>query len=176
VSNVVYRFFAEDGELLYVGSTSHWPKRMQQHQTSRPWWAEVTRVTLEHHTTLAAARAAEAAAIIAEHPAYTLPPATTTARAWQARRATTAVRHAAGQFCGLAPCVTCRLRDVEAMYKEKVGGDFRSAVLELRDAGTGRGNAAGVLRRRMGLRYDDAPSITVGMIEMVERQREQVAS
>lgn len=43
----VYRMYDADSQLLYVGCTIQWPKRLADHQ-SKPWWADVTRVELQH--------------------------------------------------------------------------------------------------------------------------------
>lgn len=66
----VYRFFADDGELLYVGCSGSVVKRIEQHRHTRDWWPRVSVVTVEHFPSLAAGRAAEREAIGSEAPAY----------------------------------------------------------------------------------------------------------
>ena len=66
----VYRCFANDGRLLYIGATRRYGPRMAQHACSSPWWAEVADISREPHPSLPAALAAERLAIEAENPAY----------------------------------------------------------------------------------------------------------
>lgn len=66
----LYRFFAVDDVLLYVGVTSSLGTRWSSHATSKPWWPEVHHQTVEWFDTRDAALAAEKAAIKAESPRY----------------------------------------------------------------------------------------------------------
>lgn len=66
----VYRCFAQDGQLLYVGSSGSTMKRLQTHESQTPWWSEVAEVRLERFATLPEARGAERLAILAEKPLY----------------------------------------------------------------------------------------------------------
>lgn len=66
----LYRFFAEDGTLLYVGITSIGAARWKQHSKAQPWWHEVATTTTEHFPTREQALAAEKTAIIEEHPLH----------------------------------------------------------------------------------------------------------
>jgi predicted GIY-YIG superfamily endonuclease len=68
--SLVYRVFASDGTLLYIGSTLDLDMRFQRHSTHSEWFPEARRITIEWIQGLNAARAAEAAAIAAEHPKY----------------------------------------------------------------------------------------------------------
>jgi hypothetical protein len=63
----VYRLWAEDGALLYVGSSYDPEARCKQHRSS-PWWPRVARRTDEWHGTRAEAFAAEYTAIWREDP------------------------------------------------------------------------------------------------------------
>jgi hypothetical protein len=65
---VVYRMYDEAGTLLYVGSSSNIGRRLSQHQSDTAWFPAVVRIDVEHHSELAAARAAEARTIVAEAP------------------------------------------------------------------------------------------------------------
>lgn len=168
MSNVVYRFFDDDGRLLYIGSTGRWPGRMSEHQSQRPWWAEVATVTLEHHASLDRARVAEARAIERERPTYTLPPSTTGSLAWAARRAEAERLHGMGQSCGNSACTRCRLRRLEAQYREQGHGDLVADVRELRRFGSGRWRVALTITRRLRL-PQDVRGFTVGMVELIER-------
>jgi predicted GIY-YIG superfamily endonuclease len=69
---VVYRFFNESGVLLYVGVTTDPGSRMRAHERGKPWWTDVTHVTLSHHENLTAALAEEGRAIRLERPRYNL--------------------------------------------------------------------------------------------------------
>lgn len=66
----LYRFFNPAGELLYIGITNRIPRRLDEHGDDKPWYLEVARVTVEHHTDRYAALAAEKTAIKTERPKY----------------------------------------------------------------------------------------------------------
>lgn len=68
----LYRFFGEDGVLLYVGITNHLPGRMSEHAVEKPWWLEVQQVKVEHYPTRDDVSAAEQKAILEEHPRYNI--------------------------------------------------------------------------------------------------------
>lgn len=68
----LYRYFAADGSLLYVGITSSRHSRAVQHSTAAEWWPLTVRATLTHYPNRADAEAAEQSAIISEHPLYNL--------------------------------------------------------------------------------------------------------
>lgn len=72
VEHALYRFFSEDGALLYVGISADPFKRMTQHRDGKPWWSEVAQVTIERHPSRSAALLAEAAAIRDEVPRYNI--------------------------------------------------------------------------------------------------------
>jgi excisionase family DNA binding protein len=72
VSCSVYRFYAADGRLLYVGITSSASSRLAQHAGDKDWFPEVARATFEHHATREDALAAEREAIVAERPVHNL--------------------------------------------------------------------------------------------------------
>jgi hypothetical protein len=69
-THVVYRFFAESGELLYVGVTSNPVARFRAHEIQKSWWSEVADTTLEEYPTRQDALTAEQRAICAEMPRY----------------------------------------------------------------------------------------------------------
>lgn len=66
----VYRCYAGDGALLYVGCTSNYVKRRKQHRERSDWFCEVARVDVEAHADHRQALDAEAVAIWEEMPIY----------------------------------------------------------------------------------------------------------
>ncbi len=68
--HTLYRFFAEDGALLYVGITADLPARFGRHRDGKPWWSTVANITVEHFEDRRSVLAAEKAAIEAERPLY----------------------------------------------------------------------------------------------------------
>lgn len=66
----LYRMFAEDGALLYVGISTRGPRRFSEHQADQPWWTSVASATLEHFEYPHQATAAERKAIRDEHPRF----------------------------------------------------------------------------------------------------------
>lgn len=68
----VYRFYAANDELLYVGISNNPPARFRQHTEHAGWWTDAVRVDLTHYATEQAARAAELQAIRIEHPKYNI--------------------------------------------------------------------------------------------------------
>jgi len=69
---VIYRCFAVDGSLLYVGQSIRGADRIAQHAATKDWWPEVASITLEHFPTRELLDEAERAAIAAEDPRYNL--------------------------------------------------------------------------------------------------------
>lgn len=70
----LYRLFNDAGRLLYVGIGSVPESRWRDHAAAKEWWPEVTRKTVEWFPSVAAATAAEAAAIDIEDPLYNVRP------------------------------------------------------------------------------------------------------
>jgi hypothetical protein len=66
----VYRCFAADGRLLYIGSARCHLARLANHKCLAPWWPEMAEVTTERYPTLFLARVAERKAIAEESPAH----------------------------------------------------------------------------------------------------------
>lgn len=66
----LYRAFAEDGTLLYVGIAGDPGRRFNEHALLSAWWTEAARLTLAHYPSRASAMSAELAAIRAERPVY----------------------------------------------------------------------------------------------------------
>lgn len=65
----VYRFFDNDGDLLYVGCTIS-PSRIEHHRFIKAWWTQITNITVEHYSTRREALDAELTAIHAEFPRF----------------------------------------------------------------------------------------------------------
>ncbi|MEV4381595.1 GIY-YIG nuclease family protein [Streptosporangium sp. NPDC049644] len=66
----LYRFFDQDGTLLYIGITESPLVRLDGHAATQPWWGEVRSATYEHFQSRAEAREAELNAIRSERPAF----------------------------------------------------------------------------------------------------------
>ncbi|WP_163168117.1 GIY-YIG nuclease family protein [Arthrobacter sp. Alg241-R88] len=66
----VYRFYDSKGDLLYVGITGNLPTRTKAHEGSKPWWKEMSSMTVAHFETREEAREAEQVAIDSERPRY----------------------------------------------------------------------------------------------------------
>lgn len=73
LEHTVYRCFAADDELLYIGCTINLGHRMSVHRSdprSSPWLSRVTRIDAEVYPNRLAGRTAERDAIAAEHPKF----------------------------------------------------------------------------------------------------------
>lgn len=68
----LYRFFAQDGQLLYVGITINPAIRWHQHSKNKPDWRKVAVVRLEHHENREDALDAERQAIQTELPLWNI--------------------------------------------------------------------------------------------------------
>ena len=66
----LYRFFATDGFLLYIGVTQRTPERWARHAYDKPWWREVATITLAQFATRGEAEQAERRAIAIEQPLH----------------------------------------------------------------------------------------------------------
>ncbi len=62
----VYRVFAADETLLYVGVAKSFARRWSQHAAAKPWWPDVQRQTVDWYPDRDTALAAETAAIRTE--------------------------------------------------------------------------------------------------------------
>lgn len=82
MQHALYRFFASDGALLYVGLTCRPEGRWPKHVEGQPWWTEVARIDLQTFPDRAAVALAEAAAIRLERPRYNIHFNGTGARNW----------------------------------------------------------------------------------------------
>lgn len=66
----VYRLYAADGSLLYIGETGDIRKRFYLHSRDKAWWPEVARATMCWYGSEAKALDAEQSAIRAEKPLH----------------------------------------------------------------------------------------------------------
>lgn len=67
----LYRVWGEADLLLYIGISKNFGRRWEQHAKKQPWWEEMKRLTAdEWFGSRPEAKAAETAAIKAEHPKY----------------------------------------------------------------------------------------------------------
>lgn len=66
----VYRMYDEADRLLYVGVSGDLPTRLNAHRSEKPWYTEVSRITLKHFPTRDGALDAETHAIAQEGPLY----------------------------------------------------------------------------------------------------------
>lgn len=69
-THALYRFYADNGRLLYVGITNNPGTRFDQHAADKPWWHEVRGITLETYPDRDAVLAAERRAIAVEQPLH----------------------------------------------------------------------------------------------------------
>ena len=71
-THALYRFYDATGTLLYIGITADPGNRWRSHAQDKPWWQQVTNITVETHPTRTAVLDAERAAIIAEKPTHNI--------------------------------------------------------------------------------------------------------
>lgn len=70
MTTTLYRFYNDDGQLLYVGIAGNPARRFEQHAHEKTWWDDVRRVTVNHFDTREQAAVAEVAAIREERPLH----------------------------------------------------------------------------------------------------------
>lgn len=68
--HVLYRMFAADDALLYVGITLRPVDRLRHHSKDKQWWSEVATIRLESFPSRESLEAAERTAIADESPRY----------------------------------------------------------------------------------------------------------
>ena len=69
-THFVYRLYATNGALLYVGITVDLGTRLTAHKRTQSWWSQVDHHTVEEAPTRADAFFLEAEAILREHPTH----------------------------------------------------------------------------------------------------------
>lgn len=70
MTETLYRFYSDGGQLLYVGITNNPPRRFTEHAGSKDWWNSVSGITMQRYPDRAAVQAAEKRAIAVESPLY----------------------------------------------------------------------------------------------------------
>jgi hypothetical protein len=70
MSEVLYRFYDQNDDLLYVGVTGSWQERLNQHYKNSSFFSEVKHATFEHHSSRLGVLGAEERAILTESPKY----------------------------------------------------------------------------------------------------------
>ncbi len=68
--HALYRFYDKHGQLLYVGITNNPGMRWPKHADEKPWWSEVSGITLETYPDRDSVLAAERRAIMVENPRH----------------------------------------------------------------------------------------------------------
>jgi hypothetical protein len=68
--DVLYRAYGYEHELLYIGISSNWVKRFDQHAENSQWFHETDYIRLQHFGTREAVKQAERLAIQHERPKY----------------------------------------------------------------------------------------------------------
>lgn len=66
----VYRFYGDEGQLLYVGRTAYPSSRFANHRKTKDWFADVADIDVSWHESFAEAAAEEVRAIRNEDPKY----------------------------------------------------------------------------------------------------------
>lgn len=70
MNHVLYRFFDEEENLLYIGITGDVWNRCKQHSKTQLWWSSVSTATFEHYENRIALEHAEKIAIHNERPKH----------------------------------------------------------------------------------------------------------
>jgi predicted GIY-YIG superfamily endonuclease len=70
--HVLYRMYAADDDLLYVGLTKDPASRFKQHSDSKDWFPTVAKITVQHFATREELVVAEVEAIRKEGPRYNI--------------------------------------------------------------------------------------------------------
>jgi len=68
--HALYRFYTDQGQLLYVGITNDPARRIDQHGERKAWWQQVAGMTIEWYPTRSAVLAAERRAVQVENPKH----------------------------------------------------------------------------------------------------------
>ncbi len=70
--HVLYRFYDENGALLYVGITNSINRRFIQHAGEKPWWSDIVDCRIAFYPDRASLARAETDAIKYEGPRYNI--------------------------------------------------------------------------------------------------------
>ena len=68
----LYRAYSENGDLLYVGQSNDWPRRMGEHKRSSSWLDYARKVTITAYASKAELDYAEKVAILTEGPLFNI--------------------------------------------------------------------------------------------------------
>lgn len=66
----LYRLYAADGTLLYIGVTGNLLARFRDHRYKKAWWPQVAGMRLDYYGSHAEAEEAESAAVRSESPVH----------------------------------------------------------------------------------------------------------
>ena len=72
MAHVLYRFYSDTGQLLYVGITMNVTQRFHAHKHTKDWWDQVVGITLQHYPNREDLAAAERRAIEVERPLHNI--------------------------------------------------------------------------------------------------------
>lgn len=135
ISHVVYRFYSAAPELLYVGCTGNLNARLAGHKSDTTWHREIATITVAHYDSAAEAKAAEKAAIAAEHPKYNVVHKVGAKRQPSRRRQREAVDKTFWPTFGLVVNPSCftELLRLERVSEQDVAQAVDLTVAELRD-------------------------------------------
>lgn len=125
MSNWVYRHFAADGELLYVGVSGNVEVRSYQHSFNSEWWPLVSRTETVEFPDRSTAEAAEAHAILAEQPTWN--------RRGKVERVAEPLSHAQ-QLLVIQLCVECSLFGSRSLAAAAPATDGYGERRQLHDA------------------------------------------
>lgn len=70
--HVLYRFYDESGQLLYVGMTIDPSSRFRSHRYDKAWWDQIAKITLQKYDRSDELARAELHAIRVERPRYNI--------------------------------------------------------------------------------------------------------
>lgn len=68
--HALYRFYGEDGKLLYIGITNDPGRRFAEHTKEKHWWTRIRNISVDWYKSRGAVLAAEKRAIGTESPLY----------------------------------------------------------------------------------------------------------
>ncbi len=67
---ILYRFYNQAGDLLYIGMSTNMLMRLKSHRHDQPWWGEAVEIKMERFATRDELAAAEITAIELERPRH----------------------------------------------------------------------------------------------------------
>lgn len=70
MAHVLYRFYSDTGQLLYVGITMNPAQRFKSHRGTKDWWGDVSGISIEHYGSREDLANAERRAIRVERPMH----------------------------------------------------------------------------------------------------------